>query len=59
MLALHSMRRHTYRVRRWIAALEGMNMAKYRVAVHELKVHLDLLERARRYIVNVSSKIKG
>lgn len=44
-------------VRKRIAALEGVNMVDYRVAVGELKTVLDLLVRARSYIVNVSSKL--
>lgn len=45
------------RLRKRIAALEGVNMPDYSVTIHELRVELDYLIRARRYIANVSSKI--
>jgi hypothetical protein len=44
------------RARARIRALEDGKLAAYKRSIHELKVVLDLLERPRNYMVNVSSK---
>ena len=38
------------RVGKRIAALEGTRMCEYSIAMHELRIVLDLLERASNYI---------
>lgn len=45
------------RVRKRIQVLRDTKIDGYEMVIHELGVVLDLLERARAYIVNVSSKI--
>ena len=46
------------RVRKRIQVLKDTKIDGYEMVIHELGVVLDLLVRARDYIVNVSSKRK-
>ena len=45
------------RVRKRIAALEGLRLEGVNAAIHELWTVRDLLVRCRGYIANVSSKL--
>ena len=46
------------RVRRRVGALEGTRLTEYTIAVYELRIVLDLLQRASLYIENHEGKIR-
>ena len=46
------------RVRKRIAGLEWIRMSEYTIAVHELRIVLDLLQRASQYIERGEGKLR-